>query len=68
MTELVYLNFLGSERAPAAQVVDIYLASELSGAHHFNDVERCPGDVITQHLQLFVYTCVTHTKKMGQNG
>ena len=32
--------------------VCIDLVSELSGAHHFNDVEGCPTDVITHHLEL----------------
>ena len=28
------------------------LVSEFGRTHNFNDVEGCPGDVVTQHLQL----------------
>ena len=29
-----------------------YLEGELGGAHHLDDVEGCPSDVIAQHLEL----------------
>ena len=40
-----------------SQTLSAYYANldgELGTAHHFNDVEGCPADVIAQHLELHV--------------